>query len=527
MAQKLFDKASLVMIPSQYKQGKIYNIKPEDQSSSFEFERGSDATRVNSDGLIELVEPLPTGAETIVNGSFTGGSTGWVLTTSWSYDVDRVFFDKDYNRIDNLIQVNQSWTISQGKYYRLSFDIENVDQNDLSYIFIRIVDVAGTGVQDIANSYQYYGDGNHTIIFSPVADSTRIDFYARGNVSGSSGGSFYIDNISIKEIQGDTPRLDYSGTEPVLLLEPQRTNDITYSEDFSQWSNLGTRVAFEHNTTDTLSPEGKYNATKLTKNTSGNPTLRLSTITASNPYVFSCWAKAGTSDKIVLDISDSDNITFTLTDEWQRFEVTTNSAANNWVDIELRTDADIGSYVYVWGAQAEQGSYATSYIPTHGQAETRLRDGISLKEYDFAPSNNYTLFFDFDLANQPLVSNFATKIIRDPNSQAIHMSWRWFNRNGEHVFVPFLDIDSSYIFNTNVDENRTDTGKIVLSVDGGTYKMFTRFNGVTTTRLATSQSPTQVSKIDLYYLGEHKESIRSFVIFDQTLTDQECISLTI
>ena len=50
MAQKLFDKASLVMIPSQYKEGKIYNIKPEDQSSSFEFERGSAATRVNEGG---------------------------------------------------------------------------------------------------------------------------------------------------------------------------------------------------------------------------------------------------------------------------------------------------------------------------------------------------------------------------------------------------------------------------------------------------------------------------------------------
>jgi len=53
MAQKLFDKATLVTIPSQYKEGKIYNIKPEDQSSAFEFERGSAATRVNEDGLIE------------------------------------------------------------------------------------------------------------------------------------------------------------------------------------------------------------------------------------------------------------------------------------------------------------------------------------------------------------------------------------------------------------------------------------------------------------------------------------------
>ena len=78
----LYDKASLVLIPSQYKEGKLYNIKP--LKDSFEFERGTAATRVNSDGLIERIEPLTQDIETIVNGSFTGGSTGWVLTTSWS-----------------------------------------------------------------------------------------------------------------------------------------------------------------------------------------------------------------------------------------------------------------------------------------------------------------------------------------------------------------------------------------------------------------------------------------------------------
>ena len=42
---------------------------------------------------------------------------------------------------------------------------------------------------------------------------------------------FKLDNVSIKQISNDTPRLDYSGTEPSLLLEPQRTNLVTYSED--------------------------------------------------------------------------------------------------------------------------------------------------------------------------------------------------------------------------------------------------------------------------------------------------------
>jgi hypothetical protein len=51
----LFDDASLVMIPSAYKDGKLYSIKPTDGSGDFTFTRGSNlaATRVDVNGLIE------------------------------------------------------------------------------------------------------------------------------------------------------------------------------------------------------------------------------------------------------------------------------------------------------------------------------------------------------------------------------------------------------------------------------------------------------------------------------------------
>ena len=51
----LFDNASLAMIPSAYKDGKLYSIKPTDGSGDFTFTRGSNlaATRVDVNGLIE------------------------------------------------------------------------------------------------------------------------------------------------------------------------------------------------------------------------------------------------------------------------------------------------------------------------------------------------------------------------------------------------------------------------------------------------------------------------------------------
>jgi len=50
-----FDESSLCLIPSGYKNGKIYSVKPTDGSGDLTFTRASNATRVNASGLIETV----------------------------------------------------------------------------------------------------------------------------------------------------------------------------------------------------------------------------------------------------------------------------------------------------------------------------------------------------------------------------------------------------------------------------------------------------------------------------------------
>ena len=51
----IYDKASLVQIPSGYKSGTLYSVVPNTADGDFDFTRGSSATRVNKDGLIETV----------------------------------------------------------------------------------------------------------------------------------------------------------------------------------------------------------------------------------------------------------------------------------------------------------------------------------------------------------------------------------------------------------------------------------------------------------------------------------------
>lgn len=51
----LYDKASLIQIPSGYKGGKLYSVVPNDGVGDFTFSRGSAATRINEQGLIETM----------------------------------------------------------------------------------------------------------------------------------------------------------------------------------------------------------------------------------------------------------------------------------------------------------------------------------------------------------------------------------------------------------------------------------------------------------------------------------------
>jgi hypothetical protein len=51
----LFNQASLVLVPSGYKSGKVYSEVPTDGDGDLTFTRASSATRVNSDGEIEVV----------------------------------------------------------------------------------------------------------------------------------------------------------------------------------------------------------------------------------------------------------------------------------------------------------------------------------------------------------------------------------------------------------------------------------------------------------------------------------------
>ena len=337
---------SLAMIPSAIADSKVYSVLPNNGDGDFTFNRDSSATRVGQNGLIQTVGYF--GSELITNGDFATDSD-WTKGTSWTISGGVANYDNVASQ-----GFYQAKVLLASVVYKVTFDYTGTGQ----------IGFYGTSNgSNVLKTYTNYAGGSNTIYITPT--STTSSFTLWGNVTGA----FTVDNVSVKEVLGDQPRLNYDISNgvvqscPSLLLEPASTNLVPYSENFSLWVQYGSPTIVQN----IISPDGTLNGSNITRGSNQTP-LRYSGITTlGTEYTFSLYAKKGSIDTMVLDIGDETNVSFTLTDEWQRFTITQTPTTYTHIDISFGTSVS-GDSIYIWGAQLEQLSYATSYIPTTGQS---------------------------------------------------------------------------------------------------------------------------------------------------------------
>jgi hypothetical protein len=391
-------------------------------------------------------------------------------------------------------------------------------------------------------------------------------------------GATYVDSDGlIKVASNGWPRIDYTDNpDGHLLLEPSRKNEMAYSSDIDSWSKtnaptITTNIFTAPDgtlTADGIQNEDDLNTKYISYAVGGN-------VSANSTYTASLYIKKETSETgyggigltytggtlryaraAINAVNGTANtlIGSTITptikmidfdSNWWKIEMTATDNGSNTAltffylphissDFTTSNTTGVSSVRTIWGAQLEQGSYATSYIPTSGTTVTRAAETCAgagnAQVFNDSEGTVFVHFAaDFNIHNSGL-SDRGISISNGNDNNSVRIFQAKTLNNG---IAYDLDCTAgeNQVFNTSTTfSDITDFNKIAFTYKTNEFKIFANGTqkGSTDTSGSTFTEGT-LSRFSFNYGANTNHfygKIKQIGVYDTALTDEELETLT-
>jgi hypothetical protein len=322
----------------------------------------------------------------------------------------------------------------------------------------------------------------------------------------------------VENVEANRPRVQFSGNNGYLLLEPTRTQLAEYTNGISSANGYGLTngtLATDSHT----APDGSNDASTFQATSSNGQFQKVKIGSSGVQYTVSVYVKRKTgTGTVYLRAIENTNTAVTVTNEWTRVSLTVTSTSTNLrYGMALATSGD---EIYVWGFQIEAGNYATSLIPNISTGQiTRTQDrcfnGGDVNLFNLTEG---TFFIDVN----PFIPTANTNIGISNGTDAQKIVFI-FQSNGTQVRTFSSGGVSEFDSLTFNQRN-----KIAVSFKTNEYKIF--INGTKVGTDTSASVPTGMNRLNFsnrtntasYFEGE----IYQTMVFNEALSDSELIALT-
>jgi hypothetical protein len=338
-----------------------------------------------------------------------------------------------------------------------------------------------------------------------------------------------------------------------LLVEPQRTNRLIYSEELvvgKAFAYASGTFSVTQNTTDTLDPFGNNNADKFTAvDQAANDSYTATS--GSGNITLSVFAKKGTSNTLVIY---HDNVTIPGF-FWAQFNIqtgvvlATNGAVvstsvedygNGWFRCSVtgpdtNATGNIHNFTtyagtsYLFGVQLEQGNYPTSYIPTQGASVTRNADVISKTGISSLIGQTEGVFYIEMTCDFKNPSGSVPFYLRGGSTEAYNES-TYIQMSGSGFVVQIFDNFVQQASLTSGSYTNGQLVKIACAYKANDFVLYV--NGVQTSSDTSGNPSSSLSGMDLgTYFGaastfQYDGSIKAVALWKTRLTNIQLAQLT-